>query len=79
MVVDDIIVVLLTNQNSVQHLEKNVTGATRKIISQSFAEAANPLVVEAKLNVICIMMFMRWRKRKSSSSITMMLLRSREQ
>ena len=47
MVVDVIPVVLLINQNSVQHMEKSVTSATRKTISQSFAEAGNPLVLVA--------------------------------
>ena len=47
MVVDVITVVHLINQNSVQHTEKSGTGATRKTISQSFAEAVNPLVVVA--------------------------------
>ena len=37
----------LINQSSVCHMEKNVTGTTRKNISQSFAEAVNPLVVVA--------------------------------
>ena len=46
MVVDVITVVLLINQNSVWHMEKNVAGATGKInISQSFAATVNPLVV----------------------------------
>ena len=47
MVVDVVIVVLIINQNSVWHMEKNVTGASRKTISQSFAEPVNPLVVAA--------------------------------
>ena len=38
VVVDIITVVLLINQNSIQHTEKSVTGATRKNISQGFAE-----------------------------------------
>ena len=47
MVVDVLTVVLLINQSSVQHKEKSVTGATRKSISQSFAEEVNPLMVVA--------------------------------
>ena len=47
VVVDVITVVLLINQNSVWHMEKNVTGTTRKNISQSFAKAVNSLVVVA--------------------------------
>ena len=47
MVVDVITVADLINQNSFQHMEKNVTGAIRKTISQSFAEAVNPLVLVA--------------------------------
>ena len=47
VVVDVITVVPLINQNCVWHMEKNVTGPTRKTISQSFVGAVNPLVVVA--------------------------------
>ena len=38
--VDAITVVFLINQNSIQHMEKNIAAATRKTISLSFAVVA---------------------------------------
>ena len=41
------VVTMVLNQNCFWHTEKNVTGATRKNISQSFVEAVNPLMAAA--------------------------------